>query len=104
MNISQMLHQMCHQVLSNADVKAICKSRGFSARESASRALFENFFLSDIGVEAAIGSLTKEETVLLHLLKYTGEAVDVSFFARIYGDKQLKSHYHHYTFTQRYKL
>jgi hypothetical protein len=47
MNITEMLHNMCHETLSNADVTAICKARGFSARESATRALFENFFLSE---------------------------------------------------------
>ena len=103
MNASQMLHKMCHEVLSNADVKAICKSRGFSTKETASRALFENFFLSDIGVEATIGSLTKEETVLLHLLKFIGDEVDISFFARIYADKQSQGSYYYQTFTQRYK-
>ncbi len=104
MNTSQMLNKMCHEVLSDADIKAICKSRGFSAKEAASRALFENFYLSDIGIEAAMASLTKEETVCLHLLQFVGEEVDVSFFARIYSSKQAQSQYYYYeTFTQRYK-
>ena len=103
MNASQMLYKMCHEILSNADVKAICKSRGLSAKETASRALFENFFLSDIGVEATIGSLTKEEVVLLHLLKFIGKEVDISFFARVYPNELPKSNYHYRTFTQRYK-
>ncbi len=103
MNTSQMLHKMCHETLSNADVKAICKSRGLSAKEAASRALFENFFLSDIGVEAALGSLTKDEIVLLHALKFIGQEVDVSFFARVYSKELVKSEYYYGTFTQRYK-
>ena len=102
MNASQMLHQMCHEVLSNADVKAIRKSRGFSAQEAASRALLENFFPSDIGVAAAMGTLTEEEVTLLHLLKLTGETVDIAFFARIYGDSTTTQYYYP-TFTQRYK-
>ncbi|MCP4544370.1 MAG: hypothetical protein GY832_45240 [Chloroflexi bacterium] len=103
MNASQMLNKMCHEVLSNADIKAICKSRGFSAKEAASRALFENFFLCDIGMESAIASLTKEETVCLRLLQFMGEEVDVSFFARIYTDEKIQSRYYYPTFTQRYK-
>lgn len=85
MDTSYMLNQMCHKVLSVADVKAICKSRGFSGKEAASRAIFENFFLSDIGVEAALGSLAHEEVVFLHLLKRTDKAVDLAFFERLYG-------------------
>ncbi|MBU1878343.1 MAG: hypothetical protein KJ734_05280, partial [Chloroflexi bacterium] len=102
MNASQMLHQMCHEVLSNTDVKAIAKSRGFSAQESASRALLENFYPSDIGVAAAMGTLTEEEVTLLHLLKLTGETVDVAFFARIYGDSNI-AQYRYLSFTRRHK-
>lgn len=100
MDTSKMLHQMCHNVLSNADVKAICKSRGFSAKEAGSRALFENFFLSDIGLEKALSTLTGEEVTLLHLLKFLGEIVDVSAFARIYRQE---GQYYYGSFNQRYK-
>ncbi|MBS1254183.1 MAG: hypothetical protein MAG451_03240 [Anaerolineales bacterium] len=100
MDATQMLHRMCHDALSNADVNAIRKSRGFSREEVATRALLENFFLSDIGVEAAIGALSKEEVVLLHLLKYLGEAVDITLFVRIYGDEDRPRYG---TFTQRHK-
>ena len=101
LDVPQMLHNMCHQVLSNADVKAICKSRGFSAQEAASRALFENFFLSDIGIEPAMGLLTREEVVLLHMLKWLDEAVAIAVFARIYGAETSSRYY--YTFTKRYR-
>ena len=100
MDVPQMLHNMCHRVLSNADVKAICKSRGFSAREAASRALFENFYLSDIGLEETLGSLSQEEIALLHKLKFVGEPVAIPFFAVVYGEKG-RSFYG--TFTQRYR-
>ena len=103
MNTSQMLHEMCHEILSNTDVKAICKSRGFSAKEAASRALFENFFLSDIGVKAAIGSLTREEIVLLHALKFIGKETGILLFARVYPDELSKKEYYYETFTRRYK-
>lgn len=99
MDIAQMLHQMCHEVLSNADIKAIVTSRGFSAKEAASRALFENFFLSDIGLEAAFDRLKQEEVILLHMLNCTGEIVDVSFFARVYGGE---GQTYYGTFHQRY--
>ena len=99
MDVARMLHSMCHEVLSEADLKAISKSRGFSAHESASRALFENFFLSDIGVETALHSLTQEEITLLHLLTLIDEPVSVAFFARLYAEGPDR----YGTFTQRYQ-
>jgi len=99
MDVPQMLHNMCHRVLSNADIKAICKSRGFSVREAASRALFENFYLSDIGVQETLGSLNQEEIALLHKLKFVNEPVAIPFFAVVYGENG-RSFYR--TFTQRY--
>ena len=83
MNTSNMLTEMCQQVLSAADIKAISKSRGFSAREASSRTIFESYFLSDIGVEAAMASLSQEEVALLHLLKLEGKVVDIRFFERL---------------------
>ena len=54
MNTSEMLYAMCHEVLSTADIKAICKSCGFSEREANSRSLFESVFLSATGIEATM--------------------------------------------------
>jgi hypothetical protein len=93
-----MLTEMCQHVLSDTDIKAICKSRGFSAREASSRTVFENYFLSDIGLDAAFGSLGREEIILLHLLKLEGKAVDIRFFEPLSPQKQSW----HSTFTQRY--
>jgi hypothetical protein len=102
MNIQQMLSKMCHSdILTETDINAICKSRGFSAREASSRTVFENFFLSEIGVEAALASLSHEEITLLHLLKLESKAVDVSFFEKLYSDDKASSRYSR-TFTQRY--
>jgi hypothetical protein len=101
MNASDMLHQMCHEVLSNVDVKAITKARGFSGQEVASRALFETYFVSDIGVEAVMATLSRKEVALLHLLRFLGEAVDVTVFERVYGDEHTRRAYYG-TFTQRY--
>ena len=98
MTQSDMLHQMCHDTLSAADLKAISQSRGFSAAEAGSRALFESFFLSDIGVANALQTLTQEEVVLLHLLHSHATPVDIAFFGRVYTEGGAYG-----TFTQRYQ-
>ena len=97
-NSSNMLTEMCQQVLSTVDIKAICKNRGFSSREASSRTLLESYFLSEIGVEAALASLSQKEITLLHLLNLEGEPVDIRFFARL---SPTKGNWHN-TFTQRY--
>ncbi len=102
MNPSQMLYEMCHDVLSAADVKAICKSRKFSEREANSRSLFEHVFLSSIGVKDAMDTLTPPEAAALHLLRMEDRVVDVTFFKRLYGGKQVGL-YTYGTFTQQYK-
>jgi len=102
MNPSQMLYDMCHDVLSAADVKAICKSRTLSDREANSRSLFEHVFLSSIGVEDAMDTLTAPEVAALHLLRMEDRVVDVTFFKRLYGGKQAGL-YTYGTFTQQYK-
>src|SRR5438105_7345984 len=102
MNLSQMLYEMCHDVLSAADIKAICKSRGFSEKEANSRSLFENVFLSSIGVEGAMENLTDAEVAALHLLHMENRVVDVTFFERLYGGKQAGSRAYG-TFTQQFK-
>ena len=100
MNQDQMLSEMCQELLSNADVKAICKNRGFTDKEANSRALFENFFLTTTGIEAVMNTLTAAEVATLHLLRMENREVDVTFFERLYG-----SGVHGYggTFTQQYK-
>jgi len=100
MNTSQMLHLMCHEALSNADINVIRKNRGFSEQETASRALLENFLLSDTGVEDVLGALTEKEIVFLHLLKFVGEEVAIPLFTRLYDDV-VRPNYG--TYTQRYK-
>jgi len=102
MHPSQMVSDMCHKVLSKADIKAICKSRGFSPQEATSRALFENFLLSDIGVAEALQTLSPQEMFLLHRLKSCAEPVDITFFQRLYH-QQPGSYWRYQTFTQRYQ-
>lgn len=102
MELSQMLTQMCRELLSDADVRAIAKSRGLSAKESASRAIFENFYLSDIGVAQAMATLTPDEVALLHLLKYADKDSDVTVLERVYTPERTKGSYYGQTFNQRY--
>ncbi len=102
MDVSQMLHEMCHSALSAADIKAIGKSRGFSAKEIATPTLLANFFLSPIGIEAALLSLSREEITFLHFLNKLDREVDIKPFARIYGDESVGRKYYSGTFTQKY--
>jgi len=59
---------MCHEVLAEADVRAICKNRGLPNQAASSRHLLENLFLSDAGVAVALRTLDRTEIALLHLL------------------------------------
>ena len=79
-----MLHQMCHNTLSNADIKAITKNRGFSAQEAGSVALFENFYLTETGVQAVMDTLSPSERAVLHLLRQIDDMVDIALFERVY--------------------
>ena len=50
MDTTEMLNKMCHLELTVVDIKALCKSRGFTSKEANSRNLLEGFFLSETGV------------------------------------------------------
>lgn len=101
MDEQAMLHQMCEKELSNADVKALCKVRGFSDREAASPSMLETFYLSEIGVSAALAACTADEITTLHLLKFVDDQVDISFFTRLYNNERQMAY--GYTFNQRYQ-
>ena len=102
MDKTEMVNRMCHLELTAVDIKALCKSRGFTSREANSRNLLEGFFLSETGVANAIGGLTMDEIILLHLMKLTSATVDAAFFDRIYGTEN--SHKWRFgTFNQKYK-
>ncbi len=96
MSVNQLLQSMCTD-LSDADLNAIRKTRGFSLNETASRTSFASFYISSIGLESAMQALTPEESISLKRVHEIGE-VDVSFFDRIYA-----SGYPYGTFSQRYK-
>jgi len=94
----EMLHQMCHEVLAGADVKALCRARGFPPEAAASRGILETLFLSPQGLSNAFAVLDSSEIAVLHLLKSARAPVDVTFFTRVYGGK------HSYgTFNERFK-
>ena len=96
MTIQQLLHTMCAEI-SDADLNAIRKARGFGVKETASRTAFASFYVTSVGVAENMAALPPEETFTLRLLAETGE-VDIAFFERLY-----KTGYSRGTFTQRYK-
>ncbi|MEA1894608.1 MAG: hypothetical protein U9N36_05300 [Euryarchaeota archaeon] len=102
MDTQSMLKQMCKSDITDSDIKAICKSRGFSAKEATSRDVFENFFISTIGIKEVLDSLTYKEVVFLHLLSKMKEEVGITYFKRLYGCAELSKGYYNTTFTKRY--
>lgn len=97
------LYQMCQELLTQTDINAIGKSRGFSSVEIASRASLQNFFLSSAGIQQALATLTEAEIALLHLLHAIDKPVDITIFERLYNPKVKSSFYSSHTFTQRYQ-
>jgi hypothetical protein len=103
MDTQSMLRQMCESDINDSDIKAICKSRGFPAKEATSRDVFENFFISTIGIEEALNSLTYKEVVFLHLLNKMKKKVGINYFKRLYGCAESADGYYYGTFTKQYK-
>lgn len=102
MSVAQLLEDMAAS-LSDADLNAIRKARGFSAKETTSRNSFTSYFATSIGIPEALQSLTAEENVTLRLIAQTGE-VDIPFFERLYGSAAHPDKPYYYgTYTQRYK-
>ncbi len=83
MNETRMLHEMCHHILSSADIAAIGHERGLMQREIATPSLLESIYLSEIGVRQAMDSCSDEQVAALHMLRFLNATVDVSFFVRI---------------------
>jgi len=96
-----MLHQMCHEVLAEADVRAICKNRGLPNQAVSSRPMLESLFLSDAGVAVAMNTLDRTEIALLHLLRSQDKPVDVAFFRRLNPPHSKAGSYG--TFSQRFQ-
>ena len=70
--------------LSQADLKAIGRSRGFEPETIASRALLQHVFLSEKGLASAMALLSPVEVAGLHLLHCGRDQVDLEFFKSIY--------------------
>lgn len=100
MTQTEMLHQMCREVLAEADIRAICKNRGLPNQAASSRPMLESLFLSDAGVAAAMQALDRTEIALLHLLASQDRPVDVTFFRRLNPPQKGWSYG---TFSQRYQ-
>ncbi len=95
-----MAQAMCLE-LSQADLKAIGRSRGFEPETIASRELMQHMLLSEQGVAPAMASLTPVEIAGLHLLNCLQEQVGVEFFRRIYPAAVSRNLYA--SFTERFK-
>src|SRR6266571_4249180 len=96
-----MLHQMCHEVLAEADVRAICKNRGLPNQAASSRQMLETLFLSDTGVAAVMRTLDRPEIALLHLLGSHDKPVDVAFFTLL--NPPQREGWSYGTFSQRFQ-
>ncbi len=92
---------MFHDVLAEADVRAICKNRGLPNQAASSRSMLEALFLSDQGVADAMRRLDRTEIALLHLLRAQDKPVDIAFFSRL--DPRQTERRSYGTFSQRYQ-
>ena len=99
-----MLNQMCHEVLSNADVNAIRKARGFTKSETDSRSQFESFYLSSIGLEAAMRSTFAGRNCLPAPARPQNRRSGSHLFrADLWQRPERDNRYYHGTFTQQYQ-
>jgi hypothetical protein len=96
---SETAKSMCQSELTAADIKAICRARGFSGKEAGSVGVFENFLVSDIGVSDALERLNRKEILILHLLRYLSKPVGIDVFEPIAEGTLIK----YGTFTEKYK-
>jgi hypothetical protein len=90
---------MCHDHLSQADINAIGKARGFTAAELSSRAMLENYYLSTVGVAQAVGQLSADEVTVLHLLHLYQKPAPITLFERLFPGGSST----YLTFSQRYQ-
>ena len=87
--------------LAYADIKAIVKARGFPAQAYNSSDHLQHIFLSDMGVEEALASLSQKEILVLHLLNHQGKDVGIEFFERAYNSDPPK---YSYSFNEQYTI
>ncbi len=100
MDAATVVAKMCGEEFTAADFQAVCRNRGFSVKAAGSPKLLENLLLSEAGLAAAFAALTRDEVVLLHLLRSHSRPVDLPFFHRVYGADE---HAWTRTFTEKYK-
>ncbi len=63
------LDRMFADALTDAEVKAIARNRGFAIGKDAPREQIKNFFLTQQGVKESMAALSVEERAFLHLLR-----------------------------------
>ncbi len=80
MDANEIVNRMCRMELSAADKKAIGNARGFSSEDTATPEILASSILSDQGLAEVFSGLGRDEIVVLHLLKFLGEPVDVTAF------------------------
>jgi len=95
-NLDKMLQGMFSGVLSEAEIKAIVKSRGLPKAATESRELLRQAFLSDAGMERAIAGLSQDELLLLNVILSQGD-VDSHIPALLYDPG---ARFRHGTFSQ----
>ena len=100
MNEFEAVNSMFTEALTEAEVKAIARSRDFPSSEGVSRAVARNFFLTNLGLASVFNTLSADEIAALHLLASARDDKDITFFARVYQPP--RSEYGQ-TFTQRYR-
>ncbi|HEY3999685.1 MAG TPA: hypothetical protein VGO93_12505 [Candidatus Xenobia bacterium] len=83
---SQALITGMRAMLSETDLKAIARSRGFAEAELGPGA-FATWFLSSTGLSAAVATLSGDEVLALHLLATCPLPVSIEFFASLYGSE-----------------
>jgi len=83
-NDDVIVKNMCSQLFSAVDIKAITNSRGFDKQCISNRDAFQHYFYSTVGLDKSIESLTANERIFLF---YMGnEWVGVEFFQSLYPD------------------
>ena len=94
---------MCGELLTAIDIKAICKHRGFNAKQITSRDIFNSYFDSEIWIANVVATLTPEEKIFLYLMSQDSinqEEVAVGYFSILYDQDAQQSYSP--TYTQRF--
>ena len=100
MDKESMLRETCLVELGVGGRKAVGRARGFSSAEISTPEFFQQAFLTERGVAAALSRLTPDEIRFLHLLYFEGQPVGLSFFDGLYPPAALG---YWVSFNERYK-